>query len=30
MNTVGKYTGTYIILDKNLNYLAKIGEKPTA
>lgn len=30
MSTVGKYTGAYIILDKNLNYLTKIGEKPAA
>ncbi len=30
MSTVGKYTGAYIILDKNLNYITKIGEKPTA
>lgn len=29
MSTVGKYTGAYIILDKNFNYIAKIGEKPT-
>ena len=30
LSTMGKYTGAYIILDKNLNYLTKIGEKPTA
>lgn len=30
LSTVGKYTGAYIILDKNLNYITKIGEKPTA
>jgi fimbrial assembly protein, serogroup I len=30
LSVIGKYTGAYIILDKNLNYLTKIGEKPTA
>ena len=30
LSTMGKYTGAYIILDKNLNYITKIGEKPTA
>ena len=29
MSTVGKYTGAYIILDKNFNYITKIGEKST-
>ena len=30
LSIMGKYTGAYIILDKNLNYLTIIGEKPTA
>ena len=30
LSVIGKYTGAYMILDKNLNYLTKIGEKPTA
>ena len=27
---MGKYTGAYIVVDKNLNYLGKIGEKPVS
>lgn len=30
LSIMGKYTGAYIILDRNLNYLTKIGEKPAA
>ena len=27
---MGKYTGAYIVVDKDLNYLGKIGEKPVS
>ena len=30
LSMMGKYTGAYIILDPQLNYLDKIGEKPTS
>lgn len=29
-SAMGKYTGAYILFDKNFNYLGKIGEKPVA